>query len=303
MSHEGASLQDDQLQATRELSTSKLLVGVSSGISLVGALLMVAHFLVFQESRRCGRRLLFCMHLSDAGTACAWLLVFLLPTPEEDVDPVRTQTARICVAQGYSLVFFQLASCVWTACFAFHLFQLLVRRSKAPEFYECRYHLVAWGIPIATVAHLYTQSLAGTDLVGESGRPWCWIRSWNDNQWSEQGFYAQLTLFYVPVVLSFLHNLVRYILVLYFMTDSLSTSMETRIHYRLLVYSWAFFLPNVWIVFAFVYQAVPPHHVLNTSLLYVISFFTPLQGAMNAVVYGMNRAFRDRLRHTCWRRR
>lgn len=86
--------------------------------------------------------------------------------------------------------------------------------------------------------------------------------------------------------------------------------METRVHYRLLLYSWAFFLPNVWIVFAFAYQAVAPNHALNAPLLYLVSFFTPLQvfvdcvsntigstltrcclfqGLMNAIVYGVNR--------------
>ncbi|POM59339.1 hypothetical protein PHPALM_31945 [Phytophthora palmivora] len=147
-----------------------------------------------------------------------------------------------------------------------------------------------------TVAHLFAQFLAGTDLIGESGRPWCWIRSWSDDLWSEQGFYVQLIIFYIPVILIFLHNLVTYVMLLYLMTDSLSTNMETRIHYRLLLYTWAFFLPNVWIVFAFAFQAVTPNHVLNAPLLYLISFFTPLQGAMNAVAYGMNYQFRERVR-------
>ncbi|OWZ23442.1 LOW QUALITY PROTEIN: hypothetical protein PHMEG_0001666 [Phytophthora megakarya] len=257
--------------AAHELSTSKLLVGISSGISFFGAMAMIAHYLVFPESRRCGRRLLFMLHVAD-GLLVLGYWYFFCPRWKK---------------MGYLLVFFQLASCLWTACFAFHLFQLLARRYKAPELYEGRYHLVAWGIPIATVSHLYAQSLAGTNLVGESGRPWCWIRSWSDGQWSEQGFYVQLVIFYSPVVLTFLHNLVTYVMLLYLM-DNLSTNMETRIHYRLLLYTWAFFLPNVWIVFAFAYQAVVPTHVLNAPLLYLISFFTPLQGAMNAVVYGMN---------------
>ncbi|KAH7479451.1 hypothetical protein PRIC1_009004 [Phytophthora ramorum] len=295
MSDANASLQDQQFQAARELSTSKLLIGVSGGVSLLGALVMIVHFVVYQESRRCGRRLLFCLHVADAGAACAWLLVFLLPTPDGDADLVVKQTEILCAAQGYALVLFQLASCFWTACFTFHLFQLLARRCKAPELYEGRYHLVAWGIPVATVAHLYVQSFSGATLVGESGRPWCWMRSWNDDQWSVQGFYVQLVIFYVPVVLTFLHNLVTYVMLLYFMPESLSTGMETRIHYRLLLYSWAFFLPNVWVVFAFAYQAVAPNHALNAPLLYLISFFTPLQGALNAVAYGMNRTFRARI--------
>ncbi|ETL90228.1 hypothetical protein L917_11012 [Phytophthora nicotianae] len=302
MNDAGVSMQDEQLHAAQELSTSKLLIGVSSVVSLLGALMMIAHYLAFQESRRCGRRLLFCLHLADAGGACAWLLVFLVPIPEQVEDPTSFQSPRICIVQGYSLVFFQLASCFWTGCFAFHLFQLLARQCKAPELYEDRYHLVAWGIPVATVAHLYTQSWAGTDLIGESGRPWCWIRSWSDDQWSEQAFYVQLAIFYVPVVLTFLHNIVTYVMLLYLMTDSLSTSMETRIHYRLLLYSWAFFLPNVWVVFAFAYQAVVSNHTLDAPLLYLISFFTPLQGAMNTVAYGINRTFRQRVRSCCRRR-
>jgi hypothetical protein len=50
------------------------------------------------------------------------------------------------------LVFFSLASYLWTACFAFHLYRILGRRCKYPELYEHRYHLLAWGIP-ATVGH------------------------------------------------------------------------------------------------------------------------------------------------------
>lgn len=149
MSYAEGILHDEQLHAAHEASTSRLLVGISSGVSLLGALMMIAHYLAFQESRRCGRRLLFCLHLADAGAACAWLLVFFLPIPEEDEELNSLPTSWICTTQGYTLVFFQLASCFWTGCFAFHLFQLLTRRCKAPELYEDRYHLVAWGIPIA----------------------------------------------------------------------------------------------------------------------------------------------------------
>jgi hypothetical protein len=96
MSDASVSLRDEQVHAEHELSVSKLLIGISSGLSLLGALVMIAHFLAFQESRRCGRRLLFCLHLADAGAACAWLLVFLLPTPDEEADTSDVQTARIC---------------------------------------------------------------------------------------------------------------------------------------------------------------------------------------------------------------
>jgi hypothetical protein len=119
------------------------------------------------------------------------------------------------IIQGYLLVFFSLASYVWTACFAFHLYQILGRQSKHPELYEHRYHLLAWGIPAMTVFQLSVEQLSGFALIGESGRPWCWFRSWSHFDWSEAGFHVQLSLFYVPVLLVFLHNLATYIALLY----------------------------------------------------------------------------------------
>lgn len=65
------------------------------------------------------------------------------------------------------------------------------------------------------VSHLYVQELAGFDLVGESGRPWCWIRTWSDFAWNRDGVILQLVIFYVPVVLIFVHNIVTYLSLLY----------------------------------------------------------------------------------------
>lgn len=214
-----------QLQATSELSTARALIGISSGVSLAAALSMIVCFLVFQESRRCGRRLLFCLHVTDVGAALAWLLVFSLPTQspddvdasddEEEIASNGYETPPLCYAQAYLLLFFMLASCLWTACFASHLSVLLGRRWKAPELYESRYHLIAWGLPLLTVLHIATQQLLGFDLVGPSGLPWCWIRSWSDFEWAPSGAYIQLIVFYGPLLLLLLHNVVTYLSLLY----------------------------------------------------------------------------------------
>jgi hypothetical protein len=71
----------------REVSTARVLAATSAGTSLVLALAMIACFVVFQESRRCGRRLLFCLHLSDACLSLAWLMVLLLPSSAQERPP------------------------------------------------------------------------------------------------------------------------------------------------------------------------------------------------------------------------
>lgn len=65
------------------------------------------------------------------------------------------------------------------------------------------------------VSHLYVQELAGFDLVGESGRPWCWIRTWSAFAWNREGVIIQLIVFYVPVLLIFVHNIATYLSLLY----------------------------------------------------------------------------------------
>jgi hypothetical protein len=82
-----------------------------------------------------------------------------------------------------------------------------------------------------------------------------------------------------------------------------STKMEDRIWRRMMAYSWVFFLSIVWGAFAFLYQvrtnryrpsihargsypfesgmslpqAFSRDHELSRAMLYLMSFFTPLQ--------------------------
>ncbi|KAF1778583.1 hypothetical protein GQ600_1402 [Phytophthora cactorum] len=142
---------------------------------------------------------------------------------------------------------------------------------------------------------MYTQSWAGTEPGRRKWTTLCWIRSWSDDQWSEQAFYVQLVIFYLPVVLTFLHNIVTYVMLLYLMVSAVAIMLHPAIMTHRCV-KWvdrqlvdkhgdsdplstsalqlAFFLPNVWIVFAFAYQAVAPSHILDAPLLYLTSFFT-----------------------------
>ncbi|KAF1331993.1 Cyclic amp receptor protein a, partial [Globisporangium splendens] len=211
-----------QQQMASEASTARTIVVVCSSVSLIAALALILCFLAFQESRRCGRRLLLCLHVADAGAACAWLLVLWVPEANPDAGAGSYTTPGVCYAQGYLLLFFLLASYLWTGCFAFHLFQLLGRRVKAPEVYEARYQLVSWGVPLLAVLHVYLQQALGYHLVGESGLPWCWLRSWSDFEWVTGTVYVQLGVFYGPVLLIWLHNIVTYLSLLYKMRSLLT---------------------------------------------------------------------------------
>jgi hypothetical protein len=235
------------------------------------------------------------MHLADIGASIAWLMTLIDVDAgnndlyeSESVDIPATYTSPICYLQGYMLVFFLLSSYLWTACFAYHLYLILATRSKNPEIYEQRYHFVSWGFPLAIILHFGIQATAGFDLIGHSGQPWCWIRSWSNYEWSLDGFFMQLGFFYLPICLIFAYNISIYFSLLYKMGEVMSTKMEDRVWKRMMGYTWVFFLSAVWGMFGRFYQAISPEHELSIQMLYFTSFFTPLQGALNCIAYGMN---------------
>lgn len=92
--------QEQQLlrhEMAQEMATARTLVGVAGGCSLCGSVLMLICFAAFQESRRCGRRVLACLHMADLGNACAWLLAFALPNTS--TTTTVEVTSRVCYAQ------------------------------------------------------------------------------------------------------------------------------------------------------------------------------------------------------------
>lgn len=98
---------DDQAlvhELSREFSTARVLAAISAGVSLVLALGMIACFVVFQESRRCGRRLLFCLHLSDACLSVTWLLVLLLPSGAQKRPPEPLCQAQVPLHTSHGVV-------------------------------------------------------------------------------------------------------------------------------------------------------------------------------------------------------
>lgn len=55
--------------ASNPLQTINSCILASSILSLAGSLFTIVSFYLFEESRRCGRRILLCMSLADLGTS------------------------------------------------------------------------------------------------------------------------------------------------------------------------------------------------------------------------------------------
>eukprot|EP00026_Physarum_polycephalum_P008274 Phypoly_transcript_08356.p1 GENE.Phypoly_transcript_08356~~Phypoly_transcript_08356.p1 ORF type:complete len:378 (+),score=54.52 Phypoly_transcript_08356:340-1473(+) len=139
------------------------------------------------------------------------------PTPRENLwcdDPATYATAYSnprCGAQAFFFHVFGLASIMWWAVIAYHMFAS-VYLNQAPELgkREKYYHLFAWGIPIVlAIAALATDSYAFAPPAA-----WCYIHdrsfsnNYNTSYKSEAGIAMDYWLFYIPLGLCILASFV-----------------------------------------------------------------------------------------------
>ncbi|KAF0719580.1 Aste57867_930 [Aphanomyces stellatus] len=269
-----------------------VLVGISSTLSLLSCACLLVCFFLFEESRRCGRRILFCLHLTDFVGAAAWLLSV---HPSITNPPLHSSTPIPCFVQGYAVQFCALSSYLWTTCFAFHLYQILWKQNKTPEMYEWRYVLLAWGLPSWILLAFLIQQACGFSLIGFGGLPWCWIRSWSDGAWSADGFTLQMLFFYVPVLVAALINLSIFVFIASKLGSTnavMSTNLEDKVRWRMMAYIGIFLLTSIWGALGRTFQVISPGHELSPVFLTLTAFFSPLQGFLNCLTYGLNKMVR-----------
>jgi len=262
-------------------------IAISSTLSIIGCLFIIVSFILFRDSRKCGRRLLFMLSLADLGLAVSWLsgVVINLHTPGISTP---------CIAQGYAMEFFRLSSFMWTGCFAVHLYQIIWKNIKDPEVYELWYHITAWGIPTLVCIYFVVQDQEGVQMMGQTDRPWCWIRDFSHDKWQEFGAHLQYLMFYGPLLIIFIFNLGVYSFLGRKVGELMQTRMKIRIQKRLLLYLMVFQLTSIWGLANRIYQAWNPDHKYDYFLLCMDSLFGPGQGFLNALVYGLNQKLRDR---------
>jgi hypothetical protein len=64
------------------------LIAVSSSLSIIACIILLGCFLKFEESRRCGRRILFFLNMTDLLGAITWLLTLLPSISHPNDEPV-----------------------------------------------------------------------------------------------------------------------------------------------------------------------------------------------------------------------
>ena len=330
--------------------TVNIVLRISSGLSIAGALFIIVSHILFSDLRKFSRKLIAYVAVADIGAAVAWMASSFLTMPSDDLvgNTLAGGWSTVgCFVQGLALQFFMLSSALWTSCFAFHLYLVIWCYNKVndPTRMECTYRVIAWCLPLLTVAYLvvvkFVHTTSHISIGPGAERPWCWIENdgvgtFHNPRWADvAGSAEQFALFYAPAFVAFVTNVIIYTFLffkvheVYFFSSQhedqyadereelqrakRERAMNWRVRRRLLLYLGVFIATASFGFAGRVYQlAMAIAHSTEVSaqppplwLIYVDAGLGPLQGCLNALVYGVNpqlcQQYSNKLRVICAR--
>jgi hypothetical protein len=295
-----SSLTIDQLRNITKATT------LAAALSVLGAGFIIVSYIAFRRLRESfAQRLFLSLSIADFVLSAGYMISIFLPT--SDITGV-IRPGFLCTFQAIILQTFRLSSVLWTSCIAINVFNVVYFHDRDPLRLERRFHAVSWGVPVLlTVLLLLMRGLGPTFnkcLITCTGK-------YFHSYWLRIGFY------YIPLAILMLGDAVVFGLVIQrfrYRAPKQNTAVQTLTEEpdELSVVFWAEHpeeidqkssvprkLLLVLGVFVFIamfpfidrmYQLVYGTRQHTLAMLHGVMF--PLQGFMNALVFGYSRTLR-----------
>jgi hypothetical protein len=218
--------------------------------------------------------------------------------------PKRIDTAW-CDAQAWGVTYFHWSVLLWVIAITFNLF-MLVTRNKRTEKWEWLYHVICWGVPFVVSLLPFTGN-----HYGPSGL-WCWIK--DDWAWRFFAWYIPLFVGIVGLFVVYTYITVEVHRKLNAWQGLHNPDTETRIRILqdeitpLRGYPFVYLAVSVFPLINRIQNSISEEPMFELVLLHVLT--SPLQGFLNAVVFGLDKDTRSHLKpaqlrmalHTWWYR-
>eukprot|EP00026_Physarum_polycephalum_P012244 Phypoly_transcript_12532.p1 GENE.Phypoly_transcript_12532~~Phypoly_transcript_12532.p1 ORF type:complete len:324 (+),score=5.27 Phypoly_transcript_12532:138-1109(+) len=237
---------------------------ITAALGLVGSIFIIATYVLFKDSRNFGTRLVFCLSIADFIRGLSWF-------------PWTINTI-LCIVQGALTQFSEFASFMWVFIIAMCMFQIYVIGASEERMSNLMvwFQIGCWGLSIViAVVPIYGNKYGRL----EEDKNICWIRDTTD---------PERLLLYVPCILIFVVNCLAYLFItLRLRTDT--SDIRGAIEKNMALYLLAFVFsqaPTV-VLRAWLFFDQEEHEVMYVLLL-LQSVFQPLQGLLDALVYGVN---------------
>ena len=252
-----------------ELDQAKQLTLVAALLSLFGSIFIIFSYMHFKSLRTFTFKLVVILSCTDLLCSLHYVLGMLHDTVSEWQH--HECPTLMCYFTAAAHQYSKIASFVWTACISYSIYATLDSRDAEAE--ESHFHRLAWG-----TAAVCLFGVVATGSLGHGGN-WCWIRQ--DRPWQRMTFY------FTPLVLVMVYNGKMYARIGALLRETQFVASQ-RVVTKLRRYIGVFLFINIFGVLHRLQNLASPEH--PSYLLFALqSFFDPLQGFGNAVVYGLNR--------------
>eukprot|EP00753_Platysulcus_tardus_P005965 PLAT13825.1.p1 GENE.PLAT13825.1~~PLAT13825.1.p1 ORF type:complete len:319 (+),score=61.94 PLAT13825.1:46-957(+) len=246
-----------------QMSTLRAITLVTASLSICGSLFIIFTFFKFPSLQTVPFRLIMLLSVADFGSSITYII------------GASSDAPAVCTISGFMSQFFDLATFLWVGCIAVNLYFVFLRGGLATKRNLAAFHAVAWGLPL--VLAIITVAIGA---IGPAGL-WCWITA---------DFQALRWLFfYVPLWVIMAAIAVVYTRVIGKFGEKSTSKKDSRaVTSRLRLYVLVFLFLRLWSTANRIQNAVAPNSPVF-FLLAMHSLFSPLQGFLNALVYGLNK--------------
>ncbi|CAH1780902.1 unnamed protein product [Owenia fusiformis] len=252
-----------------------------ASLSLVGCLFMICVIVLFKKYAAFAQRLILYLSVAAFFDSVAYLMGELHPD------------GPLCDFQAWWLTYFDWSVLLWVCCITFNLYMNAIR-SVITEKYEWVYHVLSWGFPLIMSCLPFIN-----DHYGPAGA-WCWIKG-DDN-----GVKWRFGIWYGPLFLIIALLFFVYIYIIVMVNRRVKTwegtyDPDTERSKQLLKedikplkgYPFVYLAVSLFPLIDRIQNAFNPEPVFALMLLHVIS--SPLHGALNAIVFGMDKETMSKL--------
>lgn len=254
----------------------------TASLSLIGCVFMILVIWLFRRYVAFAQRLILYLSISALLDCVAYLMGGLHPD------------GPLCNFQGFWLTYFDWAVLLWVSCITFNLYMNVVRAIETDRF-EWVYHLVCCLFPLL---------MSSLPFIGDHYGPagaWCWIIE--DWKWRVGIWYGPL---FGIIALLF----VTYIYIVVTLSKKVSTwegtyDPDTERNKQMLKedikplrgYPFVCLAVSIFPLIYRIQNAVSTGNPVFTLVL-LASISSPLHGALNAIVFGMDRNIFEQLTPT-----
>ncbi|XP_060080370.1 cyclic AMP receptor-like protein A isoform X1 [Ylistrum balloti] len=251
----------------------------TGALSLVGCIFMISVIWLFKKYAAFSQRLIMYLSIGALLNSISYLMGGLRPD------------GPLCDFQAWWMTFFDWTVLLWVCCITFNLY-LNVIKMITKESLEWVYHVLCWGLPLV---------LSCLPFIGNHYGPagaWCWI---------EDNWHWRVGIWYGPLFLTIFCLFVVYIYITYILTRKASSwqgtyDPDTEHHKELMkedikplrAYPCIYLAVSIFPLINRIQNAISPEYPVF-PLMVLSALSSPIQGAVNAIVFGLDRETFSRL--------